>query len=59
MINATLRSLYPRERYPVSIVQEAGLASGPVWTGLENLELNRVRNPDRLYTDYAILAPRY
>jgi len=28
---------YPWERPPVPIVQEAGWASGPVWTGAENL----------------------
>jgi hypothetical protein len=29
--------LCPLERDPVSIVQEAGWASGLVWTGMENL----------------------
>jgi hypothetical protein len=32
----TPRPLYPRERQ-VPIVQEAGWAPGPVWTGTENL----------------------
>jgi len=27
----------PRERDPVPLVQEAGWAPGPVWTGAENL----------------------
>jgi hypothetical protein len=31
--------LYPQERDPVPIVQEAALVSGPVWTGAENLAL--------------------
>jgi hypothetical protein len=37
MVNATPQPLYPRERDPGTIVQEAGWASGPVWTGAENL----------------------
>jgi hypothetical protein len=37
MVNATLRPLHRRERDPVSIVQEAGWAAGPVWTGVDNL----------------------
>ena len=32
---------------PVRIVQEAGWALGPVWTGAENLALNGIRSPDR------------
>jgi len=30
-------SLPPHQKDPVPIVQEAGWASGPVWTGAENL----------------------
>ena len=37
MVNATARPLYPRERDPIPILQEAGLATGPGWTGAENL----------------------
>ena len=36
VVNATPRPLYPRERDPVHIVQEAGWAPGPVWTGAKN-----------------------
>ena len=32
---------------PIPIVQEAGWAPGPVWTGAENLELTGIRSPDR------------
>ena len=32
---------------PVPIVQEAGLAPGPVWIGAENLALTGIRSPDR------------
>ena len=31
VVNATPRPLYPRERYPVPIVEKAGWAPGPVW----------------------------
>jgi hypothetical protein len=31
----------------VLIVQEAGWAPGPVWTGAENLTLTGIRSPDR------------
>jgi hypothetical protein len=33
---------------PVPIVQKAGWAPGPVWTGVENLALTRIRFPERL-----------
>ena len=40
---------------PVPIVQEAGWASGPVWTGVEKLAPTGIRSPDRpALTDYAI-----
>ena len=32
---------------PVHIVQEAGWAPGPVWTGAENLASTGIRSPDR------------
>jgi len=32
---------------PVSIVQEAGWAPGPVWTGAENLAPTVIRSPNR------------
>ena len=31
---------------PVPIVQEAGWAQGPVWTGGKNLALTGIRSPD-------------
>jgi hypothetical protein len=49
VVNATPRPLYPRERDPVPIVQEAGWASGQVWRGMDKrrfLALNGVRTPD-------------
>ena len=32
---------------PVSLVQKAGWAPGPVWTGAENLSPTGIRSPDR------------
>ena len=38
----------PRVRDPVlPIVQEAGWATGPVWTGAENLASTGIRSPER------------
>jgi hypothetical protein len=37
----------PLEITPVPIVQEAGWASGSVWTGAENLAPTGIRYPDR------------
>ena len=39
-------ALYPRKD-PVPIVQEAGWALGPVWTGAENLASTGIRFTDR------------
>jgi len=36
VVNVMSWSLYPRKRELVSIVQEVGWVSGPVWTGPEN-----------------------
>ena len=48
---------------PVPIVQEAALASGPTWTGKENLASLGIRSPDRptvanRYADYAFPAAK-
>ena len=37
MGNTTPKLLYPWENDTASIVQEAGWAPGPVWTGAENV----------------------
>jgi hypothetical protein len=55
------RPLYPRERVPVTIVQEAGRAPGPDWTGEENLDPlgfdpQTMQSVVSHYTNYAILA---
>ena len=57
MFSATLRLLYPRERGAVIIVQEAGWASRPVWTGTENPVPALGFDPRSLashYTDHAV-----
>ena len=41
------RPLFPRERDPVPIVQEAGWASGLVWTCAENVAPTGMRPSDR------------
>jgi len=40
-VSVTPRPLFTPGKNPVSIVQEAGLAPGPVWTGAENLASHR------------------
>ena len=37
----------PRENDSASIIQEAGWAPGPVWTGAENLAAHRYSIPGR------------
>jgi hypothetical protein len=49
---------FPPGKDAVPIVQEAGWAPGPVWTGAENLALTGIRSPDHpalvsRYTDHA------
>ena len=46
-VSVTLRPLFTPGKDPVPIVQEAGWAPGPVWTGAENLAPNGIRSPDR------------
>jgi len=46
-VNATSQPLYTWEGDAVSIVQEAGWASGPVSKGVKNLAPIRIQPPDR------------
>ena len=46
-VSITPRLLFTPGKYPVPIVQEAGWAPGPVWTGAENLAPTGIRSPDR------------
>jgi len=41
------RPLFTPRKDPVPIVQEAGWAPGPVWTGAENLTPTGIQSPDR------------
>ena len=46
-VSVTPRPLFTPGKEPVPIVQEAGWAPGPVWTGAENLVPTGIRFPDR------------
>ena len=46
-VSVTPRPLFTPGKVLVPIVQEAGWAPGPVWTGAENLTPTRIRSPDR------------
>jgi hypothetical protein len=47
-VSVTPRPLFTPGKDSVSIAQEAGWASGPVWTGAENHASTGIRSPDRL-----------
>ena len=47
VVKATPRKLYYRETDQLSVLQEAGWAPGPVWTGADNLAQAGIRFPDR------------
>ena len=49
---------YPRER-PGTHLQEVGWASGPVWTGAENLAPTGIRSPDRPARRQSLYRLRY
>ena len=54
-----LQSLYPRERDRLPIVQEAGWAPVPVWTGEENLIPTGIRSSDRPALSESLYRLRY
>jgi hypothetical protein len=58
-VSVTPRPLYTRGKEPVPIVQDAGWAPGPVWTGTENLVLTRIRSPDHPARSQSICRSRY
>jgi hypothetical protein len=45
-VSVTPRPLSTHGKDPVPIVQEAGWAPAPVWTGVENLAYTGIRSPD-------------
>jgi hypothetical protein len=51
-------AFYPG-KHPVPIVQEAGWAPGPVWTGAENLAPTGIRSPDRPARSQSLYRLRY
>jgi len=59
VVNVTPLPLYPRERDPVPILQEAGWAPGPVWTGAENLSPTGILSPDRPARSKSLYQLRY
>jgi hypothetical protein len=46
-VGVTPRPLFTPGKDTVPIIQEAGWAPGPVWTGAENLASTGIRSPDR------------
>ena len=53
------RPIFVPGKDPVHIVQEAGWASGPVWTGAENLVPTGIRSPDRPARSQSLYRPRH
>jgi hypothetical protein len=45
-VSVTPRPLFTPGKNPLPIVQEAGWAPGPIWTGAENLASTGIRSPD-------------
>jgi hypothetical protein len=47
VVSSTPRPQFTPVKVPVPILQEAGWAPGPFWTGAENLAPTGIRSPDR------------
>jgi len=58
-VRVTPRPLFTPGKDPVPIVQEAGWATGPVWTGAENLATTGIRSPDRLARSQSLYRLSY
>jgi len=58
-VSVTLRPLFTLGKDPVPMVQQAGWAPGPVWTGAENLALTGIRSPDSLALSQSLYQLRY
>jgi len=58
-VSVTPRPLFTPGKDPVPIVQEAGWAPGPVWTGAENLAPTGIRSPDRPARSQSLYRLRY
>ena len=60
MVSVTPRPLFTPGKDPVPIVQEAGWAPGPVWTGAENLAPpTGIRSPDGPARSQSLYRLRY
>jgi len=58
-VSVTPRPLFTPGKDPVPIVQEAGWAPGPVWTGAENFVPTGIRSPDRPARSQSLYWLRY
>jgi len=58
-VSVTPRPLFTPGKDPVPIVQEAGWAPGPVWTGAENIAPTGIRFPDRPTRTQSLYRLRY
>ena len=58
-VSVTPWPLFTPGKDPVPIVQEAGWAPGPVWTGAENLAPTGIRSPDRPARSQSLYPLRY
>jgi hypothetical protein len=58
-VSVTPRPLLTPGKDSVPIVQEAGWAPGPVWTGAKNLAPTGIRSPDRLLLNRFLLKYIY
>ena len=58
-VRVTPRPHFTPGKDPIPIVQEAGWASGPVWTGAENLVPTGIWSPDRPAHSQSLYGLRY
>jgi hypothetical protein len=58
-VSVTPRLLFTPGKDPVPIVQEAGWAPGPVWTGAENLVPTGIQSPDCPACSQSLYQPHY
>jgi hypothetical protein len=58
-VSVTPQPLFTPGKDPIPIVQEAGWAPGPVWTGAENLAPTGIRSPDRPVRSQSLYRLRY
>ena len=53
------QTLFTPGKDPVPIVEEAGWAPGPVWTGAENLAHTGIQSPDCPARSHSLYRLRY